>query len=130
HDDKKADPDQKPEAVAVQANLHQKIEGECPENDEDECTNERADRPADATDNGNDQDVDATLDRNRTRRNLPVVPDLEHATQRRDKGGESIGGDTVRVDIEAERCHAARIVADALQGESKRRTREIEYRKI
>src|SRR5262249_31760520 len=38
HDDEEADPDQKPEAVAVETNVHQKIERECPQNNEDECT--------------------------------------------------------------------------------------------
>src|SRR5215813_3659713 len=72
HDHKEADPDQKPEAVAIESNVHQKIERECPEHDEDECTNERANRPADAADHGDDQDVDAALDRDRTGRDLPV----------------------------------------------------------
>src|SRR5215475_4065094 len=130
HDDEKSDADQKPEAVAVEPELDEEIEREGPQDDENERADERADRPRDAADHGDDQDVDGTLDRNRTRRDLPVVPDLEDAAERRDQGRESIGGDAMRVDIEAQRGHAARIVAHALQGETERRAREIEYREI
>jgi hypothetical protein len=37
-----------------------------------------------------------------------------------DDAREAVGGDAVRGDVEAHRGHAARIVADALQGEPER----------
>src|SRR5581483_741107 len=63
HDDEKADADQKPEAVAVETEMDQEIEREGAQDDEDEGADERADRPADAADHGDDQDIDAALDR-------------------------------------------------------------------
>src|SRR5581483_10330877 len=71
HDDQEADPDQKPEAVAVETDMDQEIQRERPQYDEDEGADERADRPADAADHGNDQDIDATLHCDRARRDLP-----------------------------------------------------------
>src|ERR1700740_1949505 len=130
HDDEEADADQEPEAVAVEADMDQKVERERPEDHENEGADERADRTGDAAYDGDDQDVDAAFDRDRARRNLTVIQDLEHAGKRCDKRCECVGRDPVRVDIEAERGHAARIVAHALQGEAERRARDIEHREI
>src|ERR1700750_400013 len=118
HDDEKADADQETKAVAVETDLDQEVERKGTQDDEDEGADEGADGTGDAADHGDDQDVDAAFDRDRAGRDLPVVPDLEHAGERCDKRGECVGRDPVRVDIEAERGHAARIVAHALQGEA------------
>ena len=110
--------------------MDQKIEREGAQEDENEGADERANRTGDAAHDGDNQDVDAAFDRDRARRNLPVVPDLEHAAERGDKGCEGIGRDAVRIDVEAERGHAARIVAHALQREAERCAREVEHREI
>src|SRR5580704_13976798 len=89
NNDEEADADQKTEAVAVKTDLDQEVECEGAQDDEDKRADEGADRPCDAADDGDDQDVDATFDRDRARRDLTVVPDLEHAGERRDKGGKS-----------------------------------------
>src|SRR3954468_24389831 len=52
HDGEEAEPDQKPEAIAVEPELDQHIERKGAQDDEDERANERADRPRDATDDG------------------------------------------------------------------------------
>src|SRR5690349_19251092 len=130
HDDEKADADQQPEAVAVEPDLDQEVERKSAQDNEDECADEWTDGPADAADDRDDEDVDIALDRHRSRRNLPVVPDLQDAAERGDEARQSIGCDAMRVDIEAERGHATRIVAHALQREAERRAREVEHREI
>ena len=90
-----------------------------------ECADEGTDRTGDAADDGDDENIDRPLDPDRAGRNLPVVPDLQNAGERCHERGERIGGDAVRIDIEAERRHAARIVAHALQRKAERRAREI-----
>src|ERR1700756_1795835 len=115
HDDEEADAYQEAEAVAVEADPDQKVERKGTQDDENERADERTHRTTDATDHGNDQDVDAALDRDRAWRDLPIVPDLEHAAQCGDQGRESVGRNPMRVDIEAERGHAARIVSHPLQ---------------
>ncbi len=66
HDHQKADADQKTEAVAVEADLDQEVEREGTQDDKDERADERTHRSGDAAHHGNDQDVDATFDRDRT----------------------------------------------------------------
>ena len=92
---------------------------------EDERADERPDGPGDAADHGDDQHVDRGVDADRARRDLLVVPHLQDAAERREEGGEGVGGDAVGVDVEAQRRHAARIVAHALQRQPERRAREI-----
>src|SRR6185437_6182050 len=130
HDREEADTDQQAEAIAVEPDMDQEVEREGAQDDEDEGADERPDRSRDATDDGDDQDVDAALDRDRARRNLPVIPDLEHARECCDKGCECIGRDPVRVDVEAECGHAARIVTHALQGEPEWCARQVQHREI
>ena len=125
HDGEEAEADQQPEAVAVEPELDQEIEREGAQDDEDEGADVGADGTGDAADHGDDQDIDAGADADRAGRDLPVVPDLQHAAERGDKGREGVGRHAVRVDIEAERRHAAGIVAHALQREAERRARDI-----
>src|ERR1700756_781029 len=102
-------------AVRGPEHADEKAERKGTQDDENERADERTHRTTDATDHGNDQDVDAALDRDRAWRDLPIVPDLEHAAQCGDQGRESVGRNPMRVDIEAERGHAARIVSHPLQ---------------
>src|SRR6186713_1738242 len=115
HDGEEAEPDQQPEAIAVEPELDQQIEREGAQDDEDEGADVGADGTGDAPDHGDDQNIDAGADADRAGRDLPVVPDLQHAAEGCDKRRESISRHAVCVDIEAERRHAARVVAHALQ---------------
>src|SRR5437764_7458872 len=130
HDGEEAKADQKPEAIAVEAELDKEVERKGTQDHQAERADEGADRPRDATDHGDDQDVDTGSDADRARRNLTVVPDLQNPAQSGDEGRDRIGCHPMRVDIEAERSHAARVVAHALQGEAERRAREILDREI
>ena len=56
----------------------------------------------------------------------PLVPDEQHAGDRGDDGGEGVGRDAVGGDVEAERRHAARIVAGALEREAEGRARDVD----
>src|ERR1700719_3079643 len=125
HDDKKAETDQQAEAVAVEPDRDQKIEGECAHQNKNQGADEWTDRTRDTADDGDDENVDRPFNPDRTRRDLTVVPDLQNAAERGHKRGERIGGDAVGIDVEPERRHAARIVAHALQGEPERCAREI-----
>src|ERR1700738_1304494 len=125
HDDEKAQSDQQAEAIAVEPDRDQEIQGKGAQQDKNQGADEWADRTRDAADDGDDENVDRPFDPDRTRRDLTVVPDLQDAAERGHKGGERIGGDAVRVDVEPERRHAARIVAHALESEPERRAREI-----
>src|SRR6266478_1709754 len=118
HDGEEAEADQQPEAIAVEPELDQEIEREGAQDDEDEGADEGANGAGDAADHGDDQDVDAGADADRAGRDLPVVPDLQHAAEAGDKGGEGIGCDAMRIGVEAKRRHAAGIVAHALQREA------------
>src|ERR1700747_2375652 len=79
HDGEKAEPDQQTKTVAVEADLHEKIEREGAQDDKYKRADERADRPRDATDDGDDQNVDGALDADRAWRNLVIVPNLQNA---------------------------------------------------
>src|SRR6266481_2460990 len=125
HDDKKAQTNQQAEAVAVEPDRDQKIEGKRAHQDKNQGADEWTDRTRNTADDGDDENVDRPFNPDRARRDLTVVPDLQNAAERSHKGGERISGDAVGVDVEPERRHAARIVAHALQGEPERRAREI-----
>src|SRR5580692_8139281 len=125
HDDEEAETDQQAEAIAVEPDRDQEIEREGAQQDKNKGADEGTDRTGDAADHGDDENIDRPFDPDRARRDLPVVPDLQNAAERCHKGGERIGGDAVRVDVEPECRHAARIVADALQGQPERCAREI-----
>src|SRR5262245_36322365 len=111
HDGQEDEPDQQPEAVAVEPDPDQEVEREGAQEDEDERADECTGRPGDAADNSDDQDVDAALHAHRARRDLVVVPDLQHAAQRGHEGGERVGRNSMRGDVEAERSHAPWVVA-------------------
>src|ERR1700681_186232 len=102
HDGQEAEADQKPEAIAVESELDQEIERKGAQHYEDECADEGADRPRNAADDGDDQDVDTGADADRARRDLPVVPDLQDPAKSRDERRERIGRHPMCVDIEAE----------------------------
>src|SRR5689334_12780434 len=106
HDGQEAEPDQQPEAIAVEPELDQEIQREGAQDDEVEGADERPDRTRDAADHRHDENVDTAFDGHGARRDLPVVPDLEHAAEARDQRRERIGSDPVRIDVEAERRHA------------------------
>src|SRR6202048_1403712 len=125
HDDEKAQTNQQAEAIAVEPDRDQKIEGERAQQHKNQGADEWTDRARDAADDGGDENIDRPLDPDRTWRDLTVVPDLQNAGERGYKRGERVGGDAVRVDVEPERRHAARIVAHALQSQPARRPREI-----
>src|SRR5262249_27962760 len=80
-DAEEAEPDQQPEAVPVEPELDQEIEREGAQDDEDECADVGTDRPGDAADHGDDQDIDAGPHADRAGRDLPVIPDLQHAAE-------------------------------------------------
>src|ERR1700740_1434055 len=130
HDDEEAKPDQEAEAVAVQPDLDQEVEREGAQDDEEEGAEKRSNRPRNAADHGDDQDVDGGPDADRARGDLPIVPDLQDAAKRGDEGCEGVGRDAMRVDVETECGHAARIVAHALQRKSKRCARQIFDREV
>src|SRR6185437_3813050 len=127
YDDEKTDSDQEAKAIAVEADLDQEVERKGAQDDENKRTDEGPHRPSDAADHVDDQDVDATFDRDGAWRDLPIVPDLEHASERRDQGREGVGGNPMCVDVEAKRGHSTRIVSHALQCKAERRTRDIEH---
>src|SRR5438270_4138788 len=114
HDGQETEADQQMEAVTVKPDLHQEVQREGAQNDEDERADERTNRSRDAADDSDDQDVDAALDPDRAGRDLPVVPDLEDSGESGDEGRERVGGDAMGVDIESERGHPARIVSHPL----------------
>src|SRR6202035_2239350 len=130
HDDQEAQADQQTETIAVKPDRYQKIQREGAQQDKDQGADERTDRTGDAADDGDDENVDRPLDSDRARRDLPIVPDLQNAAEPGQERGERIGGDTVRIDVEPERRHAARIVAYALQGQTERRARQIADRAV
>src|SRR5258708_31833866 len=98
HDGEETKADQKPEAIAVEPELDQKVERKGAQHDEDESADEGANRPRDAADHGNNQDIDTGADADRTWRNLPVVPDLKHPPKSRDERRDRIGRHPMRVD--------------------------------
>src|SRR5579871_2796282 len=130
HDDEKADAYQETEAIAVESDLHKEVECKGTQDDENECADKGTYGPADAADNGDNQNVDATFDRDRAWRNLPIVPDLQHTARRGYQGRQSVSRNPVRVDVEAKRGHASWIVPYSLQREAKRRTRDVEHGEI
>src|SRR6185369_14536047 len=65
HDGEEAEPDQQPEAVAVEPELDQQVEREGAQDDEDEGADIRPDGAGDAADHGDDQNVDAGADTDR-----------------------------------------------------------------
>src|ERR1700730_2699061 len=65
HDGEEAEPDQKTAAIAVAPELDQQIERKGAQDDKDESADEGADRPGNAADDGDDQDVDRALDADR-----------------------------------------------------------------
>src|SRR5215469_2057686 len=62
HDGKEAKADQQAEAVAVESDLDEKIQRKRPQEDENERADERTNGPCDATDNGDDQNVNGAPD--------------------------------------------------------------------
>ena len=61
---------------------------------------------------------------------LRVLPDQQDAADRRDHAREGVGRDAMGGDVEAERGHAPRIVAHALQRQAERRARHVDDRQI
>src|SRR6202522_529855 len=129
YDDEEAEADQQAKAIAVEPDRDQKIKREGAQQHKDKGADEWTDRTGDAADHGDDENVDRPFDPDRPGRDLPVVPDLQDAGERCHKRGERIGGGRVRIDVEPECGHAARIVADALQGQPERRARKIADRR-
>src|SRR5262245_25887877 len=80
HDGKEAEPDQQTEAVAIESDPDEEIQREGAQKDKNECADERTDRPRDAADDGDNQNVDGAPDADRSWRNLSVVPDLENSS--------------------------------------------------
>ena len=66
-------------------------------------------------------------DAGRAGRDLPAVPDQQDAADRRDHAREGVGRDAMGGDVEAERRHAPRVVAHALQRQPERRARDIRH---
>ena len=77
------------------------------------------------SDHADDEQVDRGTDADRSRIDLAVPPDEEDAAERRDEPGDAEGQRPVERDVVAERAHAHRLVADALQREPERRSHEI-----
>ena len=129
HDGEEAEADQQPEAIAVEPDLDQESSAKVRRITKINAPMKGPIGRRDAADDGDDQNVDAGSDADRAGRDLPVVPDLQDAAERRDERRERIGRDAMRVDVEAERGHAAGIVAHALQSEAERRAGEIAGRR-
>src|SRR5664279_6526878 len=91
HDDEESEADQQAEAIAVEPDRDQEIQREGAQQHEYQGADERTDRTRDAADDGDDQDVDGALHPDRPRRDLPVVPDLQHPGERGHEGGERVG---------------------------------------
>src|SRR5882724_11304434 len=125
HDHQKAETDQQAEAIAVESDRDQEIQRERTQENENQGSDEWADRSRDTADDGDDENVDGAFDPDRARRDLSVVPDLQDAAECGHEGGKRIRGNAVRIDVEPQCRHAARIVAHALQGQSEWRPHEI-----
>src|SRR5712672_932538 len=65
HDDQKAQTNQQAEAIAVEPDRDQKIQGEGAQQDKDQGADERADQTGDTADDGDDENVDRALDADR-----------------------------------------------------------------
>src|ERR1700722_18846032 len=125
HDGEEANADQQTKAIAVEPDRDQEIKREGAQQNKYKGADERTDRTGDAADDGDNENIDRPFDPDRAGRDLPVVPDLQNAGERCHERGERIGGDAVRIDVEPERRHPARIVAHTLQGQPERRARKI-----
>ena len=86
---------------------------------------EGTDRMTQATEDGDDQDVDQRAGADRARRDQPVVPGQQDAADAGDQPGHGMGGDPVGVDGIAQRVHSSRVVTDALEGDAERRAQQI-----
>src|SRR6478609_4659827 len=119
--DREEDPaDHEIEALAVD-----QVDGEVLQQHEHDRADEGADRMLHAAEHGDDEDVDHRADTHGAGRDAAVVPDHQHPADRRQQARHRIGGDPVRRDVEAQRLHAARVVADALQRDAERRADEV-----
>src|SRR5947208_12395870 len=58
HDGEEAKPDQQAKAIAVEPDLDQEVEGESAQEDKNQRADVGTDRPRDAADDGDDEDVD------------------------------------------------------------------------
>ena len=106
------------------------VDGEIAQQHEEQRADEGADGVADAAQHGDHQDVDDRADVDGPRRDAPVEPDIEDAAQRGDEAGEAVGDHPVQIDVEAQRVHAPRIVADGLERDAEGGARDIEHRAI
>ena len=84
-------------------------------------------RMADAAQHGDHQDVDDRPDVDGPGRDAPVEPDIEDAAQCGDEAREAMRDDPVQIDVEAQRVHAPRIVADGLERDAEGGARDIEH---
>src|SRR6202453_2248750 len=117
--------DQEPKPVAVEAEGDQDVERKGLQHRIDERADECADRIADPADDGDDEYVDRGGDADRPGRDFAVAPDQENAAERRDDRREHVSRDAMGVDVEAERGHAPRVVANALERKPEGRPGDI-----
>src|SRR6266851_3981066 len=92
---------------------------------EDQRTDPRALQPVEAADHGDDQDVDGLGDVDAARRDLGRVPDRQDPRDRRDERPYPERERTMQGHVVAKRLHAGRVVADALERQAKRSSRQV-----
>ena len=83
-----------------------------------------------ATEHRDDENVDEPARAHRARGHQPVVPGEQHAAHRGEGSGHRVGRHAVRGHVEAERVHAARIVADALEGDPEGRAQQVDHGEV
>ena len=125
HDHEKHATDHEIEALAVN-----QINRKVLQHNKHNRADKRANRVAHATKYRDDENIDKPTCAHRTRRNQAVVPNQQHTTASGNETCKRISCHTMRGDIEAKRIHAARVVANALQGDAKGRANQILDRKV
>src|SRR6266852_1251782 len=82
-------------------------------------------QPVEASDDGDDEDVDRLREIDAARRDLGRVPNRQDSCNRGDERSDPERKRAVERHVEAERLHSGWIVADALERKTERRSREV-----
>ena len=95
------------------------------DDDEEQGAHPGAFEPVQPADDGDHQQVDGRAEVDRRRVDVTVPPDEDHAPDRGDEAGERECNRAMERHVVAERRHAHRVVADALERQSERRPHEV-----
>ena len=98
------------------------------DHDERERADPRPFDPDEASDHGHDQEVDRLRQVDVAGRDLTVPPDVEDAGEGGEEGREAEGERPMQRHVVAERGHAQRLVADALEADPERRPNDERMR--